>query len=78
MMTISVNGALRQIPRCDLRSVISELTGCTLSADGTSISGSRLGFAVAVNETVIPRGLWATHSLNNGDRVEILTAVQGG
>jgi sulfur carrier protein len=36
------------------------------------------GMAVAVNDTVIPRGRWKTTSLNAGDSIEIIHAVQGG
>ncbi|MCL4421713.1 MAG: sulfur carrier protein ThiS [Actinobacteria bacterium] len=36
------------------------------------------GLAVAVNGEVIPRSLWAGTTLDQGDRVEILTAVAGG
>jgi sulfur carrier protein len=36
------------------------------------------GIAAAVNEAVVPRSRWAATLLRDGDRVEILTAVQGG
>ncbi|PZR53536.1 thiamine biosynthesis protein ThiS [Xylanimonas oleitrophica] len=36
------------------------------------------GVAVAVDDAVVPRGAWATTSVRPGDRVEIVTAVQGG
>ncbi|MEE4541607.1 sulfur carrier protein ThiS [Streptomyces sp. V4-01] len=36
------------------------------------------GVAAAVNETVVPRTRWQATALAEGDRVEILTAVQGG
>lgn len=36
------------------------------------------GVAVAVNEAVVSRGEWDATVLGEGDRVEILTAVQGG
>ncbi|BBA96793.1 hypothetical protein RVR_2255 [Actinacidiphila reveromycinica] len=36
------------------------------------------GVAAALNETVVPRSRWAATRLAEGDRVEILTAVQGG
>ncbi|HVX53727.1 sulfur carrier protein ThiS [Nocardioides sp.] len=36
------------------------------------------GVAVAVNRGVVPRGSWESHRLVAGDRVEIVTAVQGG
>ncbi|KPC96254.1 thiamine biosynthesis protein ThiS, partial [Streptomyces sp. NRRL F-6602] len=31
-----------------------------------------------VNEAVVPRGAWTATVLGEGDRVEVLTAVQGG
>lgn len=36
------------------------------------------GCAVAVNDEVVPRHDWASRTLAAGDRVEVLTAVQGG
>lgn len=36
------------------------------------------GIAVAVNERVVPRGAWEGLWLEEGDRVEIIRAVQGG
>jgi sulfur carrier protein len=36
------------------------------------------GVAVAVNGEVVPRSTWQTASLTDGDRVEVLTAAQGG
>lgn len=34
--------------------------------------------AVEVNGEIVPRGLHATHALNEGDRVEIVHALGGG
>ena len=36
------------------------------------------GIAVAVNQEVVPRREWASTPLRPGDRIEIITAVQGG
>ena len=36
------------------------------------------GIAVAVNDRVVRRSLWTEHKLLEGDRVEIVRAVQGG
>jgi sulfur carrier protein len=36
------------------------------------------GVAVARNEEVVPRSQWATTVVTEGDRIEILTAAQGG
>ena len=38
----------------------------------------RRGVAVAVNGEVVPRSTWAGARLRDGDRVEVLTAAQGG
>jgi sulfur carrier protein len=52
--------------------------GTTLDVVVTAISAAPSGVAAAVNEAVVPRGEWAATRLGDGDRVEILTAVQGG
>jgi sulfur carrier protein len=36
------------------------------------------GVAVAVDGEVVPRAQWATTELHEGQRVEVLQAVQGG
>jgi sulfur carrier protein len=38
----------------------------------------RRGVAVAVNESVVPRSRWDATTLHDDDRVEVLTAAQGG
>ena len=40
--------------------------------------GTPQGVAVAVGDAVVPRGAWATTVVAPGDRIEIVTAVQGG
>ncbi|MGN9792737.1 sulfur carrier protein ThiS [Streptomyces sp. OZ13] len=52
--------------------------GTTLDVVVTALSAATSGVAAAVNEAVVPRGEWAATPLGDGDRVEILTAVQGG
>lgn len=42
------------------------------------LTQERRGVAVAVNGAVVPRSTWATVGLADGDRVEVLTAAQGG
>jgi len=66
-VTVSVNGATRDIP-----------AGSTLDALVAGLTSAPSGVAAAVNEAVVPRGRWAGLRLAEGDRVEILTAVQGG
>ena len=36
------------------------------------------GVAVAVNGEIVPRAQWPRHHVDAGDRVEALTAMQGG
>ncbi|WP_428986131.1 sulfur carrier protein ThiS [Streptomyces pyxinae] len=43
-----------------------------------TLTSAPSGVAAAVNETVVPRGQWAGTRLGEGDRIEVLTAVQGG
>jgi sulfur carrier protein len=42
------------------------------------IGRGRKGIAVAINDTVVPRSRWSSVELVDGDRVEVLTAAQGG
>ena len=42
------------------------------------VSEAGRGVAVAVDAEVVPRGEWAAHELQEGARVEILRAIQGG
>ncbi|MFD8554479.1 MoaD/ThiS family protein, partial [Streptomyces fradiae] len=49
-----------------------------LAARGASLPAAPAGGGGADTETVVPRGAWASTVLADGDRVEVLTAVQGG
>ncbi|MFK0153907.1 sulfur carrier protein ThiS [Streptomyces sp. NPDC090493] len=66
-VTVSVNGERREIA-----------PGTALDSLVRSLTAAPSGVAAAVNETVVPRGQWSTTGLADGDRVEVLTAVQGG
>ncbi|MFK0047137.1 sulfur carrier protein ThiS [Streptomyces sp. NPDC090741] len=66
-MTISVNGEPRDIA-----------AGTTLDAVVATLTAAPSGVAAALNETVVPRGQWPLTPVGEGDRVEVLTAVQGG
>jgi sulfur carrier protein len=68
-MRILLNGAARELP------------------DGASVEGaveasgapaSRRGVAVAVDGDVVPQREWPRTELAEGQRVEVLQAVQGG
>ncbi|MFJ3882138.1 sulfur carrier protein ThiS [Streptomyces sp. NPDC090077] len=66
-MTISVNGEPREVA-----------AGTTLDAVVATLTTAPSGVAAALNETVVPRGQWRATPVDEGDRIEILTAVQGG
>jgi sulfur carrier protein len=52
--------------------------GVTVTTLVDTLGRNTRGMAVAVNEEVVPRSAWPTVELRDGDRVEILVAVQGG
>ncbi|OJF10598.1 sulfur carrier protein ThiS [Couchioplanes caeruleus] len=66
-MKIVVNGAGRVV---DGESTVEGLVG--------ALTEARRGVAVAVNGEVVPRSAWPGARLSEGDRVEVLTAAQGG
>jgi sulfur carrier protein len=68
-MRVLLNGAERELP--DRATVTS-----AVEATGAEPSGA--GLAVAVDGDVVPRGEWEERSLAEGQRVEVLRAVQGG
>lgn len=54
-------------------------------ADGTTLqqliearTGGNRGSAVAVDGSVVPRSAWGGYRLGEGQRIELITAVQGG
>ena len=68
-MRVLVNGA-----ETELRE------GATVQAalDVLALPAAGRGVAVAVDAEVVPRTQWDTHELNEGARVEVLRAIQGG
>lgn len=52
--------------------------GTALDALVKTLTPAPSGVAAALNETVVPRARWSSTPLAEGDRVEVLTAVQGG
>lgn len=68
MMDVVVNGEPRALP-----------TDATVASAVRRLGiGTGRGVAVAVNDEVVTRAAWETTRLSPGDRVEVLTAVQGG
>jgi sulfur carrier protein len=66
-MNIFVNGERQRI-----------VAGTALDTLVATLTPAPSGVAAALNETVVPRAQWSSTSLSEGDRVEVLTAVQGG
>ncbi|WP_338695709.1 sulfur carrier protein ThiS [Streptomyces sp. Q6] len=66
-MNVSLNGEPRTVA-----------AGATLDALVATLTSAHSGVAAALNETVVPRTQWSATALREGDRVEVLTAVQGG
>ena len=54
--------------------------GATVQAavESLDLPAAGRGVAVAVDAEVVPRTQWDTHKLDDGARVEILRAIQGG
>jgi sulfur carrier protein len=80
-MRVTVNGEARMI---DGTVTVADLASQVLGgAPATTKTANKVplltrGVAVAVNGEVVPRSTWVHRALHDGDRVEILTAVQGG
>jgi sulfur carrier protein len=66
-MKITVNGAEREAE-----------DGSSVAGVVASVTGQPAGVAVALNDQVVPRGDWKTTIVREADRIEVLTAVQGG
>jgi len=66
-MRVTLNGQSRDVAKgLSLADVVAQLTDAPR------------GIAVALNAAVVPRGNWAATTLADDDRIEVLTAVQGG
>lgn len=67
MIDVVVNGDVQSLADATTVAALVDVIGC-----GTK------GVAVAVNDEVVPRSMWAVQALRAGDRVEVLNAAQGG
>jgi sulfur carrier protein len=66
-VSVRVNGQADQVPDGTTVDEVIDRLGC-----------GRSGVAVAVNEEVVPRSQWAATDVRSGDRIEVLSAAQGG
>ena len=77
-MNITLNGIEQEVGEgASVTSLVSQVTGRRLSANGQAADGQRLGVAVARNAAVVPRSQWHSTALAEGDEIELVTAVQG-
>lgn len=66
-MKVFVNGDPHDLPE-----------GTSVAEAVASVTTSGTGVAAALNGEVVRRSAWETTPLHDGDRLEVLTAVQGG
>lgn len=66
-MKVTVNGEPRELPE-----------GTSVAEVVASVAAARTGVAAALNDEVVRRSAWEATTLRDGDRIEVLTAVQGG
>jgi sulfur carrier protein len=64
---VKLNGEPRELPE-----------GATMAQAVAVLTPAATGVAAAVNGDVVPRGSWTVTLLQDGDQVEVVTAVQGG
>ena len=76
---LTVNGVDRPwAADLTVESVVRDLLGDGAPAVSDSGCGTPTGVAVALDDAIVPRGLWGTTPVPAGARVEVVTAVQGG
>jgi sulfur carrier protein len=68
-MRVILNGETRELPE-------GATANDAVEASGAPPQGR--GVAVAVDGEVVPRGEWPRKRLSDGQRIEVLQAVQGG
>lgn len=64
---VQVNGETRQVRARNLADLLAEL-----GHEDTR------GLAVALGDQVVPRSMWTESTIDGSERIEIVTAVQGG
>ena len=67
MITVSINGAARQLP---------DSTNVAALIEEMGLVGKRI--ALERNGEIVPRSLFAAQRLADGDKLEVVVAVGGG
>ena len=75
-MQIIVNGQRREHEPANLAELWRAETQES-EVQGNGVNQPR-GYAIALNGAVVRRDAWARTPINEGDRIEIVRAVQGG
>ncbi|MBJ3816372.1 sulfur carrier protein ThiS [Shimwellia pseudoproteus] len=52
--------------------------GCSVSDLLAQLDIRQSGCALAINQTIIPRGQWQQHPLHDGDQILLFQAIAGG
>ena len=68
-MRVVLNGAEREL---------AEGATVQVAVEALELPAAGRGVAVAVDAEVVPRTQWEKHTLQDGARVEVLRAIQGG
>jgi sulfur carrier protein len=71
MINVVVNGEPRELPGS---TTVADAVAAVTGRSGADASG----VAAALNDEVVRRSDWAATRLAEADRLEVLTAVQGG
>lgn len=66
-VALVVNGETREVP-----------AGTTVAGVIALLAPSTRGIAVALNGAIVPRSAWPSTPVAADDRIEVLTAAQGG
>ena len=66
-MQVIVNGEPREVP-----------DDATVASVVEAVTSAPAGVAVALNAEIVRRADWPTTTIREADRLEVLTAVQGG
>lgn len=84
---IELNGTSRRVASgLTLRTLVKAVSVDGDNADLTAVAENYDtaaeddfdGYAVAINDEIVPKSTWQTATISDGDRIELLTAVQGG
>ncbi|PTQ96663.1 sulfur carrier protein ThiS [Mucilaginibacter yixingensis] len=67
-MEVTVNHQLYIVPQnCSVQTLLSDV-----------LQRPERGLAIAINETIVPKTQWGTHTLCTADNIIIIKATQGG